>query len=375
MTSLKETDDVLLVNMLESMEPAAGGSGTPPATVPASGNNELMASMMAEHDAALLRVQLAAAQDKLAAYEQGYMHCQMAMGTGGPAPATLAGDSAVAKDISDSAGDPGSKSEPRVKKRYKYNPFCQCQMGADGFYDVKDSEIIGSSAYIFFLGFAPLGWIFAFLALSVQCVAIVVFWFGAQKTNKNNEYTVNTDFKFGVPTCFPKDHSDATEYPDGVFPPPVFKLNNYSYDASWDGDVIGAFCDYDDHTQLGINIYVWWTGLAMLVVLFLPGVAKGLQLFFRGPNRWPCALANIVTPIATIVVAYSYLKAVARSPTDVLTAVFIITFINDFDESVYAVLKSLFPLYVKDYIRRLNGSNAIVPAAKPTSVHIPAHAL
>ena len=73
---------------------------------------------------------------------------------------------------------------------------------------------------------------------------------------------------------------------------------------------------------------VWWTGLAMLVVLFLPGVAKGLQLFFRGPNRWPCALANIVTPIATIVVAYSYLKAVARSPTDVLTAVFIITFIS-----------------------------------------------
>jgi len=351
------------------MEPAAGG---PPATVPAAGNDELMASMMAEHDAALLRVQLAAAQDKLTAYEKGYVHCQMAMATASPPPAPPTGDrlgTAVA-DI-DSAGNPG----PRVKKRYKYNPFCQCQMGADGFYDVKDSEIIANSAYIFFLGFAPLGWIFALLALSVQCVAIVVFWFGAQKTNKNSEYTVNTDFKFGVPTCFPKDHSDAKEYPEGVFPPPTYKLNNYSYDDSWDGEVIGAFCDYDDHTQLGINVYVWWTGLAMLVVLFLPGVAKGLQLFFRGPNRWPCALANIVTPIATIVVAYSYLKAVARSPTDVLTAVFIITFINDFDESVYAVLNSLFPLYVKDYLRRLNGSNAIAPAAAPMPLHIPAHAL
>jgi hypothetical protein len=361
MTSLKETDEVLLVSMLESMEPAAAG---PPATAPASGNDEPMVSMKAEHDEALLRVQLAAAQDKLTAYENGYKHCQMAMQTGGTAPA------APARNSESSPGIPG----PRVKKRYKYNPFCQCQMGADGLYDVKDSEIIGGSAYIFFLGFAPLGWIFALLALSVQCVAIVVFWFGAQKTSKNSEYTVNTDFKFGVPTCFPKDHSDAKEYPEGVFPPPVFKLNNYSHDDSWDGEVIGAFCDYDDHTQLGINVYVWWTGLAMLVVLFLPGVAKGLQLFFRGPNRWPCALANIVTPIATIVVAYSYLKAVARSPTDVLTAVFIITFINDFDESVYAVLNSIFPLYVKDFVRRLNGANAVAPTAASTSLHIPAHA-
>lgn len=252
-----------------------------------------------------------------------------------------------------------SKSETvRNQKRFKYNPFCYRDPENPDQYLVSDTEIAGESVYVFCLGLAPLGWCFAGISLFVQCVAMVTFWYAAQKPDKSRIRVANTDYMFGVPTCFPQSEQDAQSFPDAIFPLPTLNIPA--------GATIGKnvtayapFCDYEPY-RLGtgdaggvLPSIQQYTAFIMLIVLFTPSMAKALQLCFRGPSRLITVLLLMAVPLGTIVISYMYILATARTPTEVLVSVFVVTFINDFDESAYTALNSLFPVYVKLTVQRL----------------------
>eukprot|EP00040_Diaphanoeca_grandis_P009260 m.48182 g.48182 ORF g.48182 m.48182 type:complete len:316 (+) comp20682_c0_seq1:103-1050(+) len=252
----------------------------------------------------------------------------------------------------------------KVKNRHKYNPFCIMQRDPQhpDQYLITDTEIIGSSIYVFLLGFCPLGWLFSICSAGVQIVGMLTFWYAAQKPDKNFFKTTNTDYTFGVPTCFPTDKSDAENFPDSIWPlPEVVKPVGVELGKNVTAYV--PFCDYDDASAIvegeSITFVQKYCAFVMLVILFMPGVAKGIQLLFRGRRRWLVAICMLFTPIATLVISYIYILATARTPTTVLVSVFVVSFINDFDENTFTALDALFPVYTKVTVDRLSGKGVL----------------